>query len=211
MGHTGVVSTPQLYGRALARFQLDATTPDDGIRLTAYAESPRVGDWSLRGALVRFAQPQPTRASAVLELVRRTDAALKPYARLLERTTTATDPRSSPAAFAAAGHVIEPSTAVRTDARTADLARVAAFAPDMFDGVLSAYEEVTILTDDEREMLPLLAVAAQLDDLGDRLANWAADRGRPCPDGEVDRISRRVFTSLAGLGVEREQRPPNRA
>lgn len=38
---------------------------------------PRRDDWSLRAALVRFAQPEPVRAGAVLELVRRTDGALR--------------------------------------------------------------------------------------------------------------------------------------
>lgn len=54
-------------------------------RLLAYAEAPRQGDWSLRSALVRYAQPEPQRASAVLELIRRTDGALHPHARRLER------------------------------------------------------------------------------------------------------------------------------
>ena len=45
--------------------------------LLGFADSPRDEDWSLRAALVRFAQPEPTRAGAVLELVRRTDGALK--------------------------------------------------------------------------------------------------------------------------------------
>jgi len=42
-----------------------------------FADAPRDADWSLRSALVRFAQPEPVRAGAVLELVRRTDGALK--------------------------------------------------------------------------------------------------------------------------------------
>ena len=50
-----------------------------------YAERPRTDGWSLRAALVRYAQPEPARAGAVLELVRRTDGALKPFAKLLER------------------------------------------------------------------------------------------------------------------------------
>ncbi len=53
-------------------------------RLLAYAEAPRQDDWTLRSALVRYAQPEPLRASAVLELVRRTDGALHPHARRLE-------------------------------------------------------------------------------------------------------------------------------
>lgn len=52
-----------------------------------YGESPREGGWSLRSALVRYAQPEPLRASAVLELVRRTDGALHPF-----RTRRATTP-----------------------------------------------------------------------------------------------------------------------
>ncbi len=59
---------------------------DDPLALLEYAERPRLGDWSLRSALVRYAQPEPRRASAVLELVRRTDGALKPFLRLVERT-----------------------------------------------------------------------------------------------------------------------------
>ena len=34
-----------------------------------YAESARVGDWSMRSALVRFAQPEPVRAGELLEQV----------------------------------------------------------------------------------------------------------------------------------------------
>lgn len=60
-------------------------TPEQARRLAAYAERPRVGDWSLRSALVRFAQPEPVAASAVLELVRRLDSTLAPYARRLEQ------------------------------------------------------------------------------------------------------------------------------
>lgn len=51
--------------------------------LVEYAERPRVDGWSLRAALVRYAQPEPARAGAILELVRRTDGALKPFAKLL--------------------------------------------------------------------------------------------------------------------------------
>jgi len=50
---------------------------DDDRSLLGFADAPRDQDWTLRSALVRFAQPEPTRAGAVLELVRRTDGALK--------------------------------------------------------------------------------------------------------------------------------------
>ncbi len=49
------------------------------------AERPRVENWSLRAALTRYAQPQPTRASALIELVRRIESALRPFAKVLER------------------------------------------------------------------------------------------------------------------------------
>lgn len=57
--------------------------PPELARLVDFAERPRVGDWSLRSALVRYAQGQPRRVSQVLELVRRIDAALHPHAKLL--------------------------------------------------------------------------------------------------------------------------------
>jgi hypothetical protein len=54
-------------------------------RLVDYAERPRVGGWSLRSALVRYAQPQPQRVSNVLDAVRRIEFALRPHLKLLER------------------------------------------------------------------------------------------------------------------------------
>ena len=49
------------------------------------AERPRASGWSLRAALVRYAQPQPQRASDLIELVRRIESALRPSTKLLER------------------------------------------------------------------------------------------------------------------------------
>ncbi len=49
------------------------------------AERPRAQQWSLRAALTRYAQPQPQRASAVIELVRRIESALHPHAKRFER------------------------------------------------------------------------------------------------------------------------------
>jgi hypothetical protein len=60
-----------------------ATT--DLVQLLDTAERPRAGGWSLRSSLVRYAQPQPVRASAVLELVRRIEWALKPHVKKLEK------------------------------------------------------------------------------------------------------------------------------
>ncbi len=45
--------------------------PPELARLVDFAERPRVQDWSLRAALVRYAQPEPQRVEALLEVVRR--------------------------------------------------------------------------------------------------------------------------------------------
>lgn len=59
--------------------------PPELARLVDYAERGRAGDWSLRSALVRYAESQPQQVSDVLELVRRIEAALRPHAKLLAR------------------------------------------------------------------------------------------------------------------------------
>ena len=51
-------------------------TDEQRAQLVAYAEVGRVDDWSLRSALVRFAQPEPERAAALLRVVRRLDQVL---------------------------------------------------------------------------------------------------------------------------------------
>jgi hypothetical protein len=45
-------------------------------RLLTFAERPRAGDWSLRSALVRYAQGKPQRVSDLLDVVRRVEGAL---------------------------------------------------------------------------------------------------------------------------------------
>ena len=59
--------------------------PAELARLLDTAERPRADDWSLRAALTRYAQPEPQRASNVIELLRRIEFALKPHTKLLER------------------------------------------------------------------------------------------------------------------------------
>lgn len=59
--------------------------PPELAALVDFAERSREGDWSLRSALVRYAQPEPERVSQVLELVRRIDFALHPHAKLLAK------------------------------------------------------------------------------------------------------------------------------
>jgi hypothetical protein len=50
-----------------------------------FSERPRAGDWSLRAALCRYAQPEPQRVGNVLEVVRRVEFALAPHAKALEK------------------------------------------------------------------------------------------------------------------------------
>jgi hypothetical protein len=59
--------------------------PPELARLVDFAERPRTRDWSLRSALVRYAQPEPQRVNDILELVRRVDAALDKNAAKLDR------------------------------------------------------------------------------------------------------------------------------
>lgn len=59
--------------------------PPELARLIDFAERPRVDDWSLRAALVRYAQPEPERAARLLEVVRRAEGALNRHGKLLER------------------------------------------------------------------------------------------------------------------------------
>jgi hypothetical protein len=48
--------------------------PPELAALVDVAERSRVGDWSLRSALTRYAQPEPQRVSDLLDLVRRIEA-----------------------------------------------------------------------------------------------------------------------------------------
>jgi hypothetical protein len=59
--------------------------PSQLAELLDFAERPRTHDWSLRAALVRYAQPHPQRVNDVLDLVRRTEWALGRQAAVIER------------------------------------------------------------------------------------------------------------------------------
>jgi len=59
--------------------------PPELARLLDLAERPRAANWSLRAALCRYAQPQPERVSAVLDLVRRIEFALHPHLAAVEQ------------------------------------------------------------------------------------------------------------------------------
>ena len=59
--------------------------PPQLARLIDFAERPRVRDWSLRAALVRYAQPEPERAQRILELVRRIEWTLRSHRKAIDR------------------------------------------------------------------------------------------------------------------------------
>jgi hypothetical protein len=59
--------------------------PPELARLIDFAERPRTHDWSLRAALVRYAQPQPQRVNDLLDVVRRIEGALGRQRALMER------------------------------------------------------------------------------------------------------------------------------
>lgn len=59
--------------------------PPELAALVDFSERSRTGDWSLRSALVRYAQPEPRRVSEVLDVVRRIEFALQPHAKTLAK------------------------------------------------------------------------------------------------------------------------------
>lgn len=201
----------EAIGRAMAARHAasadgDADTPDfdPDEALANYSERARVGDWSMRAALTRFSLPQPVRASEVLQLVRRLDAALHPFGRALAGHAVACDRGLTPATVA------DPPIEPYIDTRTADLARLGQADPAGFDAMLDAYLEASNTTLDEAEQgaLPLLRIAVHLDALAEALTAWA-NRGRHNPPiEEVDATCAVVRGLLDDAGVPQEQGPP---
>lgn len=59
--------------------------PAELASLLDYAERPRAANWSLRAALTRYAQPQPQRASDLIEVMRRIELGLHRHLKEIER------------------------------------------------------------------------------------------------------------------------------
>jgi hypothetical protein len=59
--------------------------PPELDALVEFAERPRTADWSLRAALVRYAQAEPQRVSDLLEQVRRVEGVFHGHRRVLEQ------------------------------------------------------------------------------------------------------------------------------
>jgi hypothetical protein len=138
--------------------------PPELARLLDFAERPRVQDWSLRAALSRYAQPEPQRASDVIELMRRIEVVIHPQLDDIER-----------------------------------------YGSDLWRTLQSGDGG-----DSAPAIVGLLRAMVDLDQLGDVLAGWAADRAGERPDAAVDAVTADVTRQLARLGVpyEQRQRPP---
>ena len=202
-------------GRRLAERHRAAAEADPAIEvdparsLLNYAEVPHQGDWTLRSALVRLAQPHPAQVGALLQAMRRLDAPLHHVARALQRHPAWCDPTLGlPETPSAAATVIDgPAEEPEPDVRLADLARLAAAGYDV-DALAAGYGAVTPLDQEERLALPLLALAAGFARLATDLARWA-DAGPDDPP--LDRVVDWTDTLLAQLdrlGVPEEGPPP---
>lgn len=162
------------------------TEVDEQHSILNYAEAPRVDDWTLRSALVRLAQPHPLRSEAVLQLVRRLDAALKPVIRPLQHHGVHTQ-RSIPGG---AQYI--------ADTRLVDMAAD----PDL----LAAYRDRVEFDDAELASLHLVRLALELDRLADVMAAWAAAGPINPPLAEIDSTCAEVLKSMNDLGVPEEHR-----
>jgi hypothetical protein len=159
---------------------------DEQNSILNYAEAPRRGDWTLRSALVRLAQPHPLRSEAVLQLVRRLDASLKPLIRPLQEHGV----RSQRSIPGGAQHV--------ADTRMVDLMAN----PE----VLAEYRQRIDLDDAEIASVHLVQLALDLDELANTLAAWATAGPIDPPVAEIDQTCARVLNSMNEAGVPQEPR-----
>jgi hypothetical protein len=119
-----------------------------------FAERSRVGDWSLRSALVRYAEGQPVRVSQVLEQVRRTETALHALGKVFEKR--------GPELWAS----LDGGDVTPDDARIVDLLRAAAELDRLGDALATWAEDRTGSRPDDDVDSLTAQVAKRLDDLG---------------------------------------------
>ena len=193
-------------GASLARRHASAGAPaiDRSASLLNYAELERAGDWSLRSALTRLAQPEPVASGRVLDLVRRCDYTLSQMQGDLERHRAVCDRQLA----LVDGEVAPLFTDAYPDGRAADLARLIRACPDAADALLAGYESAaTPLHDGERAALPLLVAALALDDLAETLTTWAFRGHRDPPLDFVTDVTGRLGAYFDQLGVSKETGP----
>ncbi len=205
------MSRARRVGRLLAERHAANPAEPTLSGLLDYEERPRTGDWGLRSALVRYAQPEPARAGELLQLVRRLNATLHTARRVLEPTTVKCDHALTlvGAVESDDGPLVDP-VAPYADIRIADLARLARDAPDDFDAVVDGYAEQAPLDEAESRALPLAMVALEFDVLADTLVAWALTAPATPPNEAVDATIAVVADRLDELGVPEETGPPPR-
>jgi hypothetical protein len=128
--------------------------PPELDRLVDFSERPRTNDWSLRAALVRYAQPQPKQVSDLLDLVRRTEAALAGQRGRLER--------EGPQIWSA----LEDGRTADADALVVGLLRVAKEFDGLGDDLAEWATDISRPRPDEEVERVIDEVAQQLDVLG---------------------------------------------
>jgi hypothetical protein len=129
--------------------------PIELARVVDFAERSRMGDWSLRSALVRYAEGQPERVSQVLEQVRRLDAALHPHGKVLEKR--------GPELW----RVLDGGgSADADDALLVELLRVAVDLDGLGDAMATWADDRTRARPDDTVDAITAAAAARLDELG---------------------------------------------
>ncbi len=179
-----------------------------------FAEAPRTAEWTLRSALVRFAQPEPVRAAALLDLVRRCEWAIHPLVRVIERHLVLGDCRPSlpsraentsggddPAGEHVDGWVAVNSPDRRVEARIVDLARLVNHHPDLAEEIIAAYRSYIELETEELEALAILGPILALDELADTLTAWAPYAPADPPLTVVDEVCLELNARLSELGV----------
>jgi len=204
----------------LAARHAEEIEPDPEQSVTNLSDSARHDGWTLRSALVRLAQPDPVRAGAVLELTRRSQRALKPLTRSLERHTVRSERYSSLSETLSAGRGVTPApssthppssgAAFHPEARVVDLVRLVRSRPSESDALIAAYRNRVILEADEIEALPLLDAVLALDELAEVLARWAPNAPNDLPVELIDATCRNLSRQLDRLGIGPEPEPTGR-
>ncbi|MFL6204320.1 MAG: hypothetical protein ACJ739_03135 [Acidimicrobiales bacterium] len=128
--------------------------PPELARVVDFSERSRTGDWSLRSALVRYAEGQPVRVSQLLEQVRRTETALHALGKVLDKR--------GPELWAAVeGGDVDPD-----DAKVVQLLRATIELDRLGDALASWADDRTGSRPDDAVDAVTAEVAAKLDDLG---------------------------------------------
>ena len=128
--------------------------PEALARVVDFAERSRIGDWSLRSALVRYAEGQPVRVSRLLEQVRRTETAFHALGKVLEKR--------GPELWAA----VDDGAASPDDAKVVDLVRAAVELDRLGDALATWADDRTGPRPDDDVDAVTADVSRRLDDLG---------------------------------------------